>query len=123
MTSESDSVQDIIVIGAGSAGLSAACASARLGLDVLLLDKFSQAGEMGPPLRRGYRAPSWLCLRSARRPICRRSVWAGDTSAKRLTAHDRLLHGLFLRGMETEGKIILNLALMTDEEMDRVRSK
>jgi 2-polyprenyl-6-methoxyphenol hydroxylase-like FAD-dependent oxidoreductase len=40
---------DIVVIGAGPAGLSAARAAARPGLDVLLLEKLSQAGELGHP--------------------------------------------------------------------------
>lgn len=44
-----DEKRDVVVIGAGPAGLSAARGAARPGLDVLLLEKLSQADELGHP--------------------------------------------------------------------------
>lgn len=48
------------------------------------------------------------------------AIRAGDVSAKRLVAYDKLFRGPILRGLETEGKIFMGLAAMTDEEIDRV---
>jgi len=75
-------------------------------------DAVTPGGQMGivPAIFTGRRAAE----------VAAEAIRAGDTSAKGLAAYDRLLHGPFLRGMETEGKIILGLASMTDEEMDRV---
>jgi flavin-dependent dehydrogenase len=47
-------------------------------------------------------------------------IRAGDVSAGRLAPYDDLFHGPILRGLETEGRILLGLADMTDEELDRV---
>jgi digeranylgeranylglycerophospholipid reductase len=75
-------------------------------------DAVTPGGQMGivPAMFSGRRAAE----------VAAQAIRAGDTSAQGLAAYDRLLHGPFLRGMETEGKIILGLASMTDEEMDRV---
>jgi len=48
------------------------------------------------------------------------ALQSGDTSAERLAPYDRLFHGPILRGLETEGHIILGLVGMSDEELDRV---
>jgi flavin-dependent dehydrogenase len=40
---------DVVIIGAGPAGLSAACTTRRLGLDTLLLEQLPQSGELGHP--------------------------------------------------------------------------
>lgn len=75
-------------------------------------DAVTPGGQMGivPAMFSGRRAAE----------VAAQAIRAGDTSAQGLAAYDRLLHGPFLRGMETEGKIILGLALMSDDEMDRV---
>ena len=48
------------------------------------------------------------------------AIKGGDVSARRLAPYDRLFHGRFLRGLETEGKIITSLTHMADDEIDRV---
>jgi flavin-dependent dehydrogenase len=75
-------------------------------------DAVTPGGQMGiaPAMFSGRRAAE----------VAAQAIRAGNTSAKRLAAYDRLLHGPFLRGMETESKIILGLASMGDDEMDRV---
>lgn len=44
----------------------------------------------------------------------------GDTSQKSLSAYDRLYHGPFQRGLDTEFRIITGLAGMDDPELDRL---
>ena len=45
---------------------------------------------------------------------------AGDTSRNALAAYDRLYHGPFQRGLDTEYKIITGLANMRDDQLDRL---
>lgn len=63
--------------------------------------------------------PSMYLGQQAARVVAE-AVRAGDTSAERLAPYDRLFHGPILRGLETEGKIMMGLAGMTDDEIDRV---
>jgi flavin-dependent dehydrogenase len=48
------------------------------------------------------------------------AIQSGDVSARRLASYERLFHGRFLRGLETEGRIVTSLTHMTDDEIDRV---
>ncbi len=48
------------------------------------------------------------------------AIAAGDVSTTGLAAYDQLFHGAFLRGLETESKIITSLAGMTDDELNRI---
>jgi len=52
--------------------------------------------------------------------VAAEAVLTGDTSVKGLEAYDRLFHGPILRGLETESKIMLALAAMNDQEIDRL---
>ena len=49
-----------------------------------------------------------------------RAIRTGDLSARGLSEYDRLFHGPFLRGLDTESKIIIGMAEMSDEELDRL---
>jgi len=49
-----------------------------------------------------------------------RAIRTDDLSARGLAEYDRLFHGPFLRGLDTESKIITGLAAMSDEELDRL---
>ena len=47
-------------------------------------------------------------------------IRAGDTSPGCLAAYERLFQGPLLRGVETQGKVVLGLTGMTGEEIDRL---
>ncbi len=75
-------------------------------------DAVTPGGQLGivPSMYTGWQAAQVAAV----------AIRAGDTSAEQLAPYDRLLRGSFLRGVETEGRIILGLASMGDQEMDRV---
>jgi flavin-dependent dehydrogenase len=52
--------------------------------------------------------------------VAAQALRAGDTSRNALAAYDRLYHGPFRRGLDTEYKIITGLANMNDDELDRL---
>ncbi len=52
--------------------------------------------------------------------VAAQAVRAGDTSTAGLAPYDRLFHGPILRGVETEGAIMMALTDMSDDEIDRV---
>lgn len=63
--------------------------------------------------------PSMFLGQQAARTVAE-AAERGDLSARGLAEYDRLFHGPFLRGLDTETKIITSLAAMTDEELDRL---
>ena len=75
-------------------------------------DSVTAGGQLGivPAMYLGHRAAE----------VAAAAIHNGDVSAAKLTPYDALLRGGFLRGVETEGKIMLGLATMTDAEIDRV---
>lgn len=48
------------------------------------------------------------------------AIREGDPSARKLAPYEKLFRSGFLRGLETEGRIMTGLAHMTDEEIDRL---
>ncbi len=52
--------------------------------------------------------------------VAAQALGRGDTSPKALSAYERLFHGPFQRGLDTEFRIINGLAGMSDPELDRV---
>jgi flavin-dependent dehydrogenase len=82
-------------------------------------DGFMGAGDaVGPGGHVGILPSMFLGQAAARVGV--EAVRASQPTAERLAAYDRVFHGRFQRGLETEGKIMAGLTHMTDEEIDRV---
>jgi digeranylgeranylglycerophospholipid reductase len=60
-----------------------------------------------------------MFLGQAAARVAAQAIQGGDLSARSLAPYDRLFHGRFLRGLETESRIMTGLAHMSDEEIDR----
>lgn len=82
-------------------------------------DGFIGGGDsVGPGGHVGILPCLYLGQQAAR--VAAQALDRGDTSRKALLAYERLFHGPFQRGLDTEFRIINGLAGMSDPELDRV---